>query len=477
MAFRGVLREYASALDVLLRIGDAMLVGVTGWLAMFVYLHSNPTDLLGYDLGLIRGMLLTLLIFPLFDVYRARRGSPLAKELWAVTLAWCAVLTTLTLIMFLLKRGGEFSRGWFVIWAVLGWLGLILERAALRGLLQVLRRRGYNIRRIVIVHNNSFGMRVAHGLATASWTGLQVAAMFCTTDAPREHADDEAADWPASTACFAGLATLAGYVQREHIDQVWIVMPLKDEESIRSVLHELRHSPVPVRYVPDLSGLHLLNQSLTEVAGFPVVELANPSEDGVNGLLKLIEDRLLSALILLLISPLLLAIAVGVKLSSSGPVLFRQKRLGLNGEEITVLKFRSMRVHAEATGKVTQATKNDARVTPFGAFLRRTSLDELPQFFNVLCGEMSIVGPRPHALAHNEQYKELIERYMLRHLMKPGITGWAQVNGFRGETDTLEKMEKRVEYDLYYIENWSLWFDLRIIALTIVRGFRDGNAY
>jgi Undecaprenyl-phosphate glucose phosphotransferase len=223
--------------------------------------------------------------------------------------------------------------------------------------------------------------------------------------------------------------------------------------------------------------LHLLNQSLTEVAGFPVVELANPSEDGVNGLLKLIEDRLLSALILLLISPLLLAIAVGVKLSSSGPVLFRQKRLGLNGEEITVLKFRSMRVHAEATGKVTQATKNDARVTPFGAFLRRTSLDELPQFFNVLCGEMSIVGPRPHALAHNEQYKELIERYMLRHLMKPGITGWAQVNGFRGETDTLEKMEKRVEYDLYYIENWSLWFDLRIIALTIVRGFRDGNAY
>ncbi|KYC28990.1 putative CPS biosynthesis glycosyltransferase [Sterolibacterium denitrificans] len=480
MGFRGVLKEHASVLDVLLRIGDALLAGVTGWLALLIYLHADPMELDGYDLGLVRGMLLVLVVFPLFDVYRARRGSPLHKELWAVSLAWCAVLTTLTLIMFLTKRGGDFSRGWFLIWSVLGWLTFILERGALRWLLQALRRRGYNLRRIVIVHSNRLGVEVARGLEAAPWTGLKVAALFCTADAASCRADEEKADGGAlsrSVARFDGLTTLADYVRREPVDQVWIVLPLKEEETIRVVLHELRHSPVPLRYVPDISGLRLLNQSLGEVAGFPVVNLASTPMDGVNGLLKTIEDRLLSALILLLISPLLLLIALGVKLSSPGPVLFRQQRLGLGGEEITVLKFRSMKLHEDAPGQVTQATKNDARVTPFGAFLRRTSLDELPQFFNVLCGEMSIVGPRPHALAHNEQYKELVDRYMLRHLMKPGITGWAQINGFRGETDTLEKMEKRIEHDLYYIENWSLWLDLKIIALTIVRGFRDGNAY
>ncbi len=168
---------------------------------------------------------------------------------------------------------------------------------------------------------------------------------------------------------------------------------------------------------------------------------------------------------------------MGVKFSSPGPVLFRQKRQGWDGRHFTVYKFRSMVVHREGSGQLTQASKGDARVTPLGAFLRRTSLDELPQFFNVLQGTMSIVGPRPHAIEHNEQYKDLVDDYMLRHKVKPGITGWAQINGWRGETDTIEKMRKRVEYDLYYIENWSLWFDLRIILLTVFKGFIDRNAY
>jgi len=186
---------------------------------------------------------------------------------------------------------------------------------------------------------------------------------------------------------------------------------------------------------------------------------------------------LLALLILLLISPLMLLIALGVKLTSPGPVLFKQKRLGWDGQPFKVYKFRSMVVHREEGGLLTQASMGDVRVTPFGAFLRRTSLDELPQFFNVLRGTMSIVGPRPHAIEHNEQYKELVDDYMRRHKVKPGITGWAQINGWRGETDTLEKMRKRVEYDLYYIENWSLWFDLRIILLTVFKGFVNKNAY
>lgn len=186
---------------------------------------------------------------------------------------------------------------------------------------------------------------------------------------------------------------------------------------------------------------------------------------------------MIGSIISLLVLPVCLAIALVIKITSPGPVLFKQYRTGVNGKQFKVYKFRSMRIHEEENGQVTQATKGDSRITPIGAFLRRTSLDELPQFYNVLQGRMSIVGPRPHALAHNEYYKELVESYMRRHKVKPGITGWAQVNGLRGETDTLEKMEKRVEYDLWYIDNWSLWLDLRIIFLTIFKGFINKNAY
>jgi putative colanic acid biosynthesis UDP-glucose lipid carrier transferase len=199
--------------------------------------------------------------------------------------------------------------------------------------------------------------------------------------------------------------------------------------------------------------------------------------DGPARFIKRTEDILIGGLISLLILPVCLGIAIAIKATSPGPVVFKQYRTGINGKKFKVYKFRSMVVHQEHNGDVTQAKKNDARITPIGAFLRRTSLDELPQFFNVLQGRMSLVGPRPHALAHNEYYKDLVESYMQRHKVKPGITGWAQVNGYRGETDTLDKMQKRVEYDLWYIDNWSLWLDLKIIFLTVFKGFINKNAY
>jgi Undecaprenyl-phosphate glucose phosphotransferase len=216
---------------------------------------------------------------------------------------------------------------------------------------------------------------------------------------------------------------------------------------------------------------------MSEVAGMPVLNLTASPMVGFARFLKGLEDRALALLILLLVSPLMVAIAIGIKLSSPGPVLFKQKRHGWDGKPITVWKFRTMQVHQEENGKVTQATRNDSRVTKLGALLRRTSVDELPQFFNVLQGKMSIVGPRPHAIEHNEFYKDSINQYMLRHKVKPGITGWAQINGYRGEIDNLEKMEKRIEYDLFYIENWSIWFDLKIIAATLIKGFINKNAY
>jgi putative colanic acid biosynthesis UDP-glucose lipid carrier transferase len=475
MQRQGVLKEYASIWQAVLRAADAAVVAVTGWLAAYVYLGELPHTA-GYGLGIVIAILLVPIMFPAFGLYRAWRGQGVNLEIRTLTFAWSAVLAVLAVLAFLTKRGPEFSRGWFLIWFMLGWSALAIERMMLRGTLGLLRQRGFNQRRIVVVRAGSFGIRLAQGLEAAPWTGLRVIAMFCARAGACESSSPDARFWDPKRD-FVGLDHLAAFVKQESVDQVWIALPLKEEDCIRQVLHELRHSTVDVHYVPDVSGLQLLNNSITEVAGFPVMNLSCTQMNGVNELIKGAVDRLLALAILILLSPLMLMIAIGVKLSSPGPVLFRQRRLGARGEEINVLKFRSMVLHDEEPGKVTQATKGDSRITRFGAFLRRTSLDELPQFFNVLLGEMSIVGPRPHALEHNEQYKELVAKYMLRHKVKPGITGWAQVNGYRGETDTLEKMAKRVEYDLQYIENWSLWLDFKIMALTIVRGFDDRNAY
>jgi putative colanic acid biosysnthesis UDP-glucose lipid carrier transferase len=231
-----------------------------------------------------------------------------------------------------------------------------------------------------------------------------------------------------------------------------------------------------VFFVPDVFGISIIQGRLQDMNGVPVVGLLETPFTGTNRLVKRLSDIVLGSLILVLIAPLLLAIAIGVKLSSPGPAIFKQRRNGLDGEEIVVWKFRSMRTQDDGA-VVPQATKDDPRVTRFGAFIRRTSLDELPQFINVLQGRMSIVGPRPHAVAHNEQYREIIKAYMVRHKVKPGITGWAQIHGHRGETDTVEKMRARVEYDLEYLRNWSLGLDLQIIARTIKLVFFDRAAY
>jgi putative colanic acid biosysnthesis UDP-glucose lipid carrier transferase len=274
-----------------------------------------------------------------------------------------------------------------------------------------------------------------------------------------------------------GLHRLPQEVVELGIDQVWIALPLQHDKQVKSLVAHLSRLPVQVTFIPDIYGVHLLNHSIGEVAGFPVIHLLESPLSGVQGIIKAVEDKILAAFILLVASPLMLLIIIGVKLSSPGPIFFRQLRGGLHGERIWVWKFRTMKHHAEPSEKVPQAMPGDHRITAFGAFLRRTSLDELPQFFNVLKSDMSIVGPRPHAVAHDEFYQQQIDAYMLRHHVKPGITGWAQVNGWRGETGEIEKMEMRVKYDLYYINNWSLWFDLRIIFMTVFMMITGKNAH
>ncbi len=272
------------------------------------------------------------------------------------------------------------------------------------------------------------------------------------------------------------LPDLPDYVNRNSIDLVYITLPMASQPRTLNLLDALRDTTASVYFVPDIFVSDLIQARVDHIHGMPVVALTETPTLGVSGIGKRISDIVLASLILLLIWPILLILAVGVKLSSPGPVIFKQRRYGLDGQEILIYKFRSMRVHQDST-IIQQAGREDPRITRFGSFIRKSSLDELPQFINVLQGRMSVVGPRPHAVSHNEQYRKLIKGYMLRHKVKPGITGWAQVNGLRGETETLDKMRARIQYDIDYMRNWSLMFDLMIIGKTLIVVWRDQNAY
>ena len=333
---------------------------------------------------------------------------------------------------------------------------------------RVLAAEGF--RRAVIVGVTEPGRKLAAEFASRELLGVKVVGFF----------DDRVAhrlgDIP-DAGIKGRIADLSPFVKSNRIDAIYIALPMASQPRILKLLDELRDTTVSIYFVPDIFLYDLIQGRMDDVNGIPVVAVCESPFYGINGLVKRMEDIVLSALILALISPLLLAIAIGVKLSSPGPVIFRQRRYGLDGQEIVVYKFRSMRV-MEDGGHVQQARREDPRITPFGAFLRRTSLDELPQFVNVIQGRMSIVGPRPHAVAHNETYRKLIKGYMVRHKVKPGITGLAQVSGARGETDTLEKMQARIEYDLEYLRHWSLRLDLQIIVRTVTVVLRgDKNAY
>lgn len=463
----GLLRQHASAVSFVARGLDASAVVLAGWVAAATRLGTwVPPE--RYQVALLLGALLTLVVFPVFGVYQSWRGQRMRAQIRAMAVAWFIVAVMLATLGTLTKTGAYFSRQWMALWFCFGAVGLLAFRAALLMVLRHMRSLGWNYRRIIIVGGGQLARQTALRLTDASWTGLEVAAFFSDLAAP-DGSDGDPPTLP--------MAELAAYVDARPVDEVWFALSGGTNQRVRDILRELRHCTAAIRYVPDIQEFRLLNPALNEVAGMPVLDLNMSPMRGVSRCIKATEDIVLASVILLLASPLMLAIAVGVKCSSPGPVIFKQRRHGWNGQPIKVYKFRTMVQHTEHPGTVTQARCDDPRVTRFGALLRRTSLDELPQFINVLQGRMSIVGPRPHAIAHNEEYRDLIDEYMQRHKVKPGITGWAQVNGWRGETDCVEKMKRRVELDLYYIEHWSLWFDLKIIAMTPFRGLVHKNAY
>lgn len=391
-------------------------------------------------------------------VYGSQRGFTFWRQLGVLLVCWCAAAGLLLSLSFFLKISDNYSRIWFSMMFVMGCVLVLLARLSVFLLLRRLRSSGVNLKSVMLV---GCGGKTADQLS--SGPDLRESG-FKITVGLEYLAGDE---W---------LQTLTEKVGEEGVHEIWLCLPLSEGGVIQSILYALRHHTVAVRFIPEWGDIRLLNHRVSYIAGLYSLDLSCSPIDGPARVVKRLEDLLIGGLISLMITPICVLIAVIIKLTSPGPVLFKQYRTGINGRLFKVYKFRSMVVHEEQDG-ITQATRNDARVTKFGAFLRKTSLDELPQFFNVLQGRMSIVGPRPHALAHNEYYKELVESYMQRHKVKPGITGWAQVSGYRGETDTLNKMQKRVEYDLWYIDNWSLWLDLKIIVLTLWKGFVNKNAF
>ena len=455
MLQRGLLKEYSVVLSWVARIADAFLLLIAGVLAHYCQ-FGNLHLTFFYQVAFLLSFLLVFPVFSTLHIYNSLRGRSLIAHLIRVSVAVVVLMLILAAVTFITKTGVIYSRSWYLMWVLLTIGLLTIFRIALYSILRLMRKKGWNQRQILIIGSNNMIKELSVRIKSSLWTGFSITKTLNEKTLP----DD-----------------LDVYIEKQRISEVWIALPISAEKTVKDIMHALRYCVVSVRYFPDTFGIELLNNPTTDILGLPAVNLISSPMIGINRIIKVIEDMILSFLILVMISPLMLIIAVLIKLTSKGPALYKQMRHGWDGKPILIYKFRSMVEHAEKNGLVTQAKKEDPRITKIGKFLRKTSLDELPQFINVLQGKMSIVGPRPHAIEHNEFYKELIPAYMQRHHVKPGISGWAQINGWRGETDTLEKMQKRIEYDLYYIEHWSLWFDLRIIFLTVFKGFVNKNAY
>ncbi|MGP9799110.1 undecaprenyl-phosphate glucose phosphotransferase [Halomonas sp. 86] len=436
----------------------AILVGgIMAFRMRFGSLHLHER----YVLALICIALLVLVINSMSGSYQRWRITPIFQMLARLTFVWGIVAITAASLIYFSHAADRYSRLWIGLTLVISLFLAGGARLLVQLALQHTRLNGGARRPVFLVGPDSNVLNVAQGIRNSSWEGHSIAGVE-RLRGPLTQED---------------ITCIAQRINGSRAREVWICVPLEMGETVHALFYALRNHTEDIRLIPDFKDMRLLNHRTSEVAGHLAIDLSVSPMSGMARFFKRAEDIVLGTLITLIILPVCAAIAVIIKITSPGPVLFKQYRTGSSGKVFKVYKFRSMKVHEEKQGIVTQATKGDSRLTSIGAFLRKTSLDELPQFYNVLQGRMSIVGPRPHALAHNEYYKELVESYMRRHKVKPGITGWAQVNGLRGETDTLEKMQRRVEYDLWYIDNWSIWLDLKIICMTIFKGFKHKNAY
>jgi putative colanic acid biosysnthesis UDP-glucose lipid carrier transferase len=466
---KGLFRTYGHTILALLRAIDiAMLMG-GAWVAYYLWNRSFEVDQ-DHRIIIAVGLLCAFLFFEIAQIYRPWQNGTMRGEVSRLLRAWLATLGLVVSVLAFIRLHSWFGSSYRYIatWGGVGFTFLVTARLLLWAALRALRARGWTQGRILMVGLNQMAIAASRQLDDSPWAGLSVVGYVDDRPVPRFAVGEFALPR------LGAMKDLADLVASESIDEVWVAFPLKGEERAEQVLHELRHHPVSIRMLIDCFAFKMSKfLNLNDVAGIPTLDISVSPLHGINRYIKELEDRLLALILLILVSPAMLLIAIGVKLSSRGPVFFRQERVGWNNRSFPMLKFRSMPVDAETNSGPVWAKAGESRATPFGALLRKTSLDELPQLINVLKGDMSLVGPRPERPDFVEVFKDQVPNYMKKHMVKAGITGWAQVNGWRGDTD----LNQRIEHDLYYIQHWSLWFDLEIAVRTLVSGFIHKNAY
>lgn len=413
--------------------------------------------------------LLAFILFPVASRTEFYVAQPLWVRAFSTMLSWLLIIAILLFLFYVTKSSAIYSRRVLITWFLVTPILVLFARIAISELIEQLMISSGSERHVVIAGANPIGVTLANKIAATPHFGIVTDGFFEDRSRDRMSLD-------ADFKILGSLAELPDYVRQNRTDVIFIAMPIKNVQRVTQLLDELHDTTASIYFVPDVFVFDLIQCRTVDIRGIPAVALCETPFYGFHGVAKRLLDIGVALTALIALSPVMLVTAILVKATSPGSIIFKQRRYGLDGKEIVVYKFRSMTVSDDADD-VRQATRDDIRLTPIGGFIRRYSIDELPQFINVLQGRMSIVGPRPHAVAHNEQYRKIIKGYMVRHKVTPGITGLAQVSGFRGETETVEQMEKRITLDLDYLRKWSIGLDIRIIFRTIVMIFRDSNAY
>ena len=462
--------RYTTLLPTLLTVTQWLIAPVLSVSSFVVILYYSGILLEDHYLAMsVIIFLLSLIILKESDLFESQNSADAQAQGSNLLIYWAVMIFAIIFIGYITGTTELFDVTVLYIWAVVTPVLILTVNFIFRTLLLFSLKSSKNQRKVVIVGANEESHKLAEHILTNPMYGLNLVGFF-------DDRAEQRIENPMGVAYLGTMDKLEEYVKHNGVDLIYITLPVSKQQRVLDLLDKLHDTTASIYFTPDIFVYELIQARMDNIGDMPLVALCETPFSGLNGVLKRLSDIVFSAVILVLISPILLIIAIMVKLSSSGPILFAQKRYGLDGEEIIVYKFRSMTV-CDDGDEIKQATRNDMRVTKLGAILRKYSLDELPQFINVLQGRMSTVGPRPHAVAHNEMYRGMIKGYMMRHKVKPGITGWAQVNGYRGETDTVEKMQKRIEYDLDYLRNWSLGLDIIIILNTVVTVFKTEDTY
>lgn len=417
---------------------------------------------------LVMQFLIVMFVFK--EVYTASViHKSLMQVFTLVFIPWLICIALLIFIGFATKSSAEYSRRVLLTWFIQAPLLIAMAQdLANKAIVRTMQTKGRQ-RHAVIIGINPLSARLAKTISDNPEFGINVVGFFEDRNAERVAAPPEAA-------ILGRFSELADYIKQHSIDVIYLTLPVQQQGRMFELLDDLRDTTASIYLVPDVFIIDLIQSQSDTIGNIPVVALCETPFHGTNGVIKRGADLILGTLCFFIALPVMFLVAIGIKLTSRGPIIFRQRRYGLDGKEIIIYKFRSMTV-TEDSGDIKQATRNDSRITPFGGFLRRSSLDELPQLINVLQGRMSLVGPRPHAVAHNEMYRQIIKGYMVRHKVLPGITGLAQVKGWRGETEDINAMQRRIDYDLEYLRNWSLALDLEILFKTVFVAWRQKTAY